>query len=122
MRAAVTDRWAAIAIGHADQIVRRAFIMAQRFDGAVDNINAVLGRGFCDAWCRVEGCGHAPWAGVGFRKAHKICAFRFGAGDEVDRIGDIFLRLLNRIGDRLHNGDAECHALLQTGIPVSVRA
>ena len=47
---------------------------------------------------------------------------RFGAGDEVDRIGDIFLRLLNRIGDRLHNGDAECHALLQTGTPVSVRA
>ena len=62
MRAAVTDRWAAVAIGHADQIVRRAFIMADRFDGAVDNIDAVLGRGLRElgVGSKVEGMRHGP--------------------------------------------------------------
>lgn len=44
------------------------------------------------------------------RKADKIGTLSFGANDEVDRIGYIFLRLFDRIGDWLHHGDAECHA------------
>ena len=82
---------------------------------AVDRVNAVLGSGFRDAWCRIESRGHAPGTGIGLRKTDEVGAFRFGAGDEVHRIGDIFFGLLDRIGDRLHDGDAECHALLQTG-------
>ena len=113
VRAAIHNRCPAIAIGHADQIVRGPFVVADRLDGPVDRIDAVLGGGLRDARRRIEIGGHAPWTGVGLRKTDEVGPFRFGAGDEIHRIGNIFFGLPNRIGDWLHDRNAECHALLQ---------
>ena len=71
MRAAIADRRAAVAIGHADQIVRGALVVAERLDGAVDGVDAVLGGGFRHARRRIEGGRHAPGTGIGFREQTK---------------------------------------------------
>jgi hypothetical protein len=36
-----------------------------------------------------------------------------GTGDERLGVSDVLAGLFDRIGDRLHNGNAECHVLLQ---------
>ena len=63
MRAAVAHRRAAVAIGHADQIMRGALVVAERLDGAVDGVDAVLGGGFRDPRGRIEARRHAPGPG-----------------------------------------------------------
>ena len=69
----------------------------------------MLCRGFRDARRRIEGCRHTPGTWIGLRETDEVGAFCLGAGNEVHRVADILLSLLDRIGDRLHNGNAECH-------------
>jgi hypothetical protein len=109
MGAAIAHRRAAVAISHADQVMRGALVVAERLDGAVDRVDAVLGGGFRNARRRIEARRHAPRAGIGFRKADEVGAFRLGARDEAHRVGDVFFVLADRVGNRLHDGDAEGH-------------
>jgi hypothetical protein len=70
-------------------------------------------RRFRESRRRVERRWHAPWTGIGLRETNEVGALGFGAGDKIDRVADVFLSLLDRVNNRLHHGNAECHVLLQ---------
>src|SRR5262249_41489555 len=82
-------------------------------DGAVDRIDAFLGSCFRNARCRIKSRGHARRTGVGSREADEVGTFRLGPSNVIYSVGDVLFGLLDRVGDRLHDSNAECHALLR---------
>ncbi len=118
MRAPIARRLAPVAIGHADEVVRRALIVADRLDRAVDRIHAVPRGRRGDARRRIEGRRHAPGARIGLGKTYELRSLACRARDEALGVCNIVFGPVYRMGDRLHNGDAECHL----GNPSMIRA
>jgi hypothetical protein len=109
VRAAVLRGGAAVRIGHADQIVGGRLVVADRLDGAVDDVDLVLFGGLNHRRRRIELRRHPPGARISLGEADEVGAVGCRARDVGNRLRNIGLVLARTMGDRLHDGNAEGH-------------
>ena len=109
MGPAVARRRAPVRVGHDDEVVGGCGGPVERLDRAEHRVHAVLDRGFRERRRRIERRGHAPRTRVGLGEADEIGALVRRVLDEIDRVGDVGLTPLDRLGERLDDGDTEGH-------------